>query len=93
MDEVYNEFVSEEFKINLKKALHDPAKDLLVTFVKSDGTERTMRCTTSEDIIPSDLLPKETGRATSDETCRVFDTEKQQWRSFRWDSITAVTGL
>jgi hypothetical protein len=65
-----------------------------VDFVKLDGTKRTMSCTLDETVIPTDALPKTTSatpRAKSKDALAVFDVEKGEWRSFRWDSITAVT--
>jgi hypothetical protein len=59
---------------------------------QEDGTEREMRCTLVESRIPSEKTPqsKETTSTSSGSTLRVFDTEKQEWRSFRWDSIKEV---
>jgi hypothetical protein len=69
------------------------AKNLCVTFTKKDGTERAMRCTLAESRIPADKVPKGSEEATSQTTgsaVRVFDTEVNEWRSFRWDSVTKV---
>jgi hypothetical protein len=84
-----------EFKQWLKEALHDDiTKNLCIVFTKKDGTEREMFCTLSENKIPQDKQPKtEIGtavRSFSDDALRVFDTEKQEWRSFRWDSVKEV---
>ena len=61
-----------------------------LTFTKKDGTERVMQCTLQESSIPETAKPKGSNRAVSDESLRVFDTEKNEWRSFRWDSIKSV---
>ena len=61
-----------------------------VTFTKKDGSEREMVCTLSEDRIPPEKLPKGSGKAKSDESLAVFDVEKEEWRSFRWDSIVTI---
>lgn len=61
-----------------------------VSFTKSDGTERTMVCTLVEGKIPTDKQPKtkeSEGSSTVGSAVRVFDLEKQEWRSFRWDSV------
>ena len=58
-----------------------------IFFVKKDGTERKMTCTLAENKIPEEKLPKNTGKAQSDDSQAVFDIEKQEWRSFRWDSM------
>lgn len=83
----------EEFKNwTLGLLRDDNTKDLCVTFTKKDGTERKMFCTLVEGRIPSDKLPKGEGAQsqTSGSAVRVFDTEVNEWRSFRWDSVTKV---
>lgn len=82
-----------EFQDWLLGLLHDEhAKNLCVVFTKKDGTERTMRCTLAESRIPAEKIPqsKEANSKTSGSALRVFDEEKQEWRSFRWDSIKEV---
>lgn len=80
-----------------KKWLKDLLKTDVVTviFTKSDGSERSMKATLSEKLIPvvteavvSDKPKKE--RKVSDEVLPVYDTEAQGWRSFRWDSIKQI---
>jgi len=83
----------EEFKTWTLGVLHDEnIKDLCVTFTKADGTERAMQCTLVEGRIPSDKIPKTAGSPTTSNgsAVRVFDTEKSEWRSFRWESVTKV---
>lgn len=61
-----------------------------VYFLKKDGSERAMRCTLNEkDVV---LYEKKTDRVTtvSDEVRTVYDLEKNEWRCFRYDSITKV---
>ena len=84
----------EEFKTWTLGVLHDEnIKDLCVTFTKKDGTNRDMRCTLCEGRIPADKQPKTEGTGSKDSgsAVRVFDTEKSEWRSFRWDSVTKVS--
>ena len=61
-----------------------------VTFTKKDGTERKLICTLAESKIPSEKTPKNAKKTQSQESIAVFDLEKQDWRSFRWDSVTRV---
>ena len=81
------------FKSNKEK---DWLKGLLregivtVEFVKKDGSARTMRCTLSENKIPSENAPKGNGKAKSEDALAVFDVEANGWRSFRYDSITRI---
>ena len=83
----------EEFKTWTLGVLHDRnIKDLCVTFTKKDSSERAMRCTLVEEAIPADKQPKtqSEGSTSTGSAVRVFDTEKSEWRSFRWDSVTKV---
>jgi hypothetical protein len=63
-----------------------------IVFTKKDGTERAMLCTLSETKIPQDKQPKTqtTSSQTAGSALRVFDLEKAEWRSFRWDSVTSL---
>jgi hypothetical protein len=61
-----------------------------VKFTKVDGTERTMRCTLVESQIPVDKRPKTSESettSTAGSAIRVFDLDKQEWRSFRVSSV------
>lgn len=59
-----------------------------VTFFKVNGETRIMDCTLMESQIPDDKQPKGTStRKVSEDTIAVFDIKKQDWRSFRFDSI------
>ena len=60
--------------------------DVSVTFTKKDGSERVMKCTLKEDVIPS----VESSKKENVGVVVVWDTEKNAWRSFRMDSITNV---
>lgn len=75
---------------------------ITVTFVKADGTEREMHCTLNWDYIPTDKHPgqpsvdgivKESrSRKEPDvHSLRVFDTDKLEWRSFRFDRLKKIT--
>ena len=76
---------------------------ITVTFVKADGTVRDMLCTLNQDLIPDTASPKTPvstdGRISESpitkpaepDTMRVFDVEKQQWRSFRYDRVQKIS--
>ena len=76
---------------------------ITVTFVKADGTDREMRCTLNWDFIPSaaitpsspvDGIVKESKKPRKEpdpHSLRVFDVEKQEWRSFRFDRLKKIT--
>jgi hypothetical protein len=71
----------------VKDALRDG--EVVISFTKTDGTLRTMRCTLSEGKIPSEHTPKGT-RAHSGDAQPVFDLDAQHWKSFRWDSLISA---
>ena len=60
-----------------------------VKFTKLDETVRDMVCTQNLELIPVDKYQKQSALPTpkSDSATRVFDLEKQEWRSFRNDSL------
>ena len=60
-----------------------------ITFVKADGTERTMPCTLNESQLPPRPVTENT-RARSEEVCAVWDPEREVWRSFRWDRVRRI---
>jgi hypothetical protein len=64
--------------------------NVIVTFTKSTGEERKMKCTLKEGVVP--LYEKKTDRAKAknDEVLSVWDLDKNEWRSFRLDSIKTV---
>jgi hypothetical protein len=64
--------------------------EMTVVFTKKDGTDRSMLCTLVESQIPVEKAPKNTGKAKSDDAMAVFDIEKQEWRSFRFDSVKEI---
>ncbi len=66
------------------------SEKVTVLFTKKDGTERKLICTLKEDKIPSEKVPKNTGKAKSEDSIAVFDLEKSDWRSFRFDSVKKV---
>ncbi len=74
----------------LKSALEKEVVEIV--FTKKDGSERVMKCTLKEDVLP--MIQSDDGtsiRAKSKETLAVWDIEAEGWRSFRWDSIKSVT--
>jgi hypothetical protein len=61
-----------------------------VTFAKADGTLRQMKCTLSENHLPTFEENKSTRKENLD-VLPVWDIEKGEWRSFRIDSIKSVS--
>ena len=68
--------------------------DMTITFTKKDGTVRVMKCTLMPDALPVvEVKPLQEGkqpRKESTTSIRVFDLEKNEWRSFATTSVTRV---
>jgi len=69
-------------------------RPVVIKFTKVDGSERTMKCTLNESLIlplPEPVQEKEKkARKENENVIRVYDLEKESWRSFRLDSIISV---
>ena len=78
----------QELKDTLDGVLHE--KIVTVTFVKeSTGLEREMICTLRKKHLPPvvDAAKTATPRKHNPDVCVVYDLEKEEWRSFRYDSV------
>lgn len=73
-----------------------------ITFEKVDGTIREMICSLDPEFLPKvepvvlaeGEEPKEVKpRKESTTAFRVYDLEKSDWRSIKWDSIISITIL
>jgi len=65
-----------------------------VTFTKVNGEKRTMPCTLSSNLLPPVPIKEDTAkkeRKVNTDTLRVFCTDKNEWRSFRIDSVISIT--
>ena len=76
--------------------------EVTVTFVKADGTDRDMLCTLDHSRIPVSITKsvsvdgivresKKSRKEPDPHSIRVFDLEKQEWRSFRFERLKKVT--
>ena len=63
-----------------------------VTFTKQDGSERVMNCTLKPELLPEakPLAEGKQPRKESTTSIRVYDLEKQEWRSFTTKNVTRV---
>ena len=65
-----------------------------VLFVKKDGTDRLMKCTLNYDYIPEDMKPLNLVKGEKVlqnlDILKVFDTDKQDWRSFRVENVILI---
>jgi predicted transcriptional regulator len=76
--------VKKQFYEYLKEELH--SKELEIKFFKKDGSLRIMRCTRDFNRIDEEHHPKNTMKENED-SIRVFDLDKNAWRSFRLNSV------
>jgi hypothetical protein len=82
--------------------------EVTVTFTKADGTDRDMLCTLDHSRIPVSVAKPVSTTASVDgivreskkprkepdpHSIRVFDLEKQEWRSFRFERLRKVTAV
>jgi hypothetical protein len=80
--------------------------EINITFTKADGTDRDMLCTLDHSRIPVKPVVPTTSTAPVDgivreskkprkepdpHSIRVFDLEKQEWRSFRFERLKKIT--
>jgi hypothetical protein len=68
----------------LREALHQNV--VQVQFIKADGSMRIMQATLRESDLPTQS-ESATPRVLSPQVCKVWDLDKQAWRSFRTDSV------
>lgn len=85
-------------KENLEQYISDlRAGECEVIFTKKDGSQRNMRCTLNQNVIPTNHLIFSDRRSLTSENLqttplsyiRVFDVENQEWRTIIYDSITS----
>ena len=64
---------------------------VVVEFIKTDGTLRTMSATLKPDVVV--ITESKTGRVKKENTevCSVWDLDAKGWRSFRFDKIKSVS--
>jgi hypothetical protein len=74
----------------VKSALNDGL--VQVCFKKVNGEFRDMLCTTNKSFLIEDTeskIPKQIRKENLD-VCRVFDVQKKEWRSFRYENIISL---
>ena len=81
-----NNTTAPEFKTWLKQKLTEGT--MKVTFIKQDGSNRVMNCTTSPKVTPEVSSPRK-----NVDTMTVFDVDAKDWRSFRWDRVKNVESV
>jgi len=86
------EIEKEDFRKNIREFLLDGIIE--ITFTKVDGTERKMNCTLNYEYIPEDKKPQNLYKGEKVlqnlNILKVFDTDKQDWRSFRVENVILI---
>ena len=59
-------------------------------FEKKDGTVRDMKATLKSDMVIEYEKKTDKEKVINEEILPVFDIEKQEWRSFRLDSLKEI---
>jgi hypothetical protein len=66
--------------------------EALVEFTKVNGEHRVMPCTLELSRLPAKILTEgKTEHKGNPDVLRVFCTDKNEWRSFRYDSVISIT--
>ena len=88
-----NDTEKQEFRDLIKT--HLKMGEVVVEFLKKDGSVRKMTCTLKENLIPANLFSNKVEdtpkRAVPQESIAVVDLEKKEWRAFRYDSVRSVS--
>lgn len=85
MDIVYEDITTRQA---IEEIIYDGVVE--VTFTKRDGSQRVMNCTLSKDVVPpatKDPLTQTKVRKLNEDVMVVWDTDKNDWRSFRLDQV------
>lgn len=80
---------TQEWRDWLLGLLKDNNTSTTITFTKKDGSTRIMRCTRNMHLVPEEFHPKESV-TDSGTSIRVFDLDKQEWRSFIAENVTHI---
>jgi hypothetical protein len=65
-------------------------QDVKITFTKTDGSQRVIHCTLLPEKIVAYEKKTEKTKQVNEDVLPVWDIKKQQWRSFRYDSIKII---
>lgn len=77
-----------EWRDNLRATLR--TGEGTIEFTKANGQHRVMRCTLQEGVVPPYSEKGTKTKEPSGDVLAVWDLEKSEWRSFRYDRITSV---
>jgi stalled ribosome rescue protein Dom34 len=91
-----NRYLKTQIGIVVAMIINDKLSSGIITieFYKADDSVRTMRATTKLSLLP-DFKSDNPGEVTAIDMnlVKVFDVEKQEWRSFKIDKLKSVNGI
>jgi hypothetical protein len=62
-----------------------------VTFTKTDGTERVMKCTLQSHVLPiTEIVESKVIKTENPNVLSVWDLDNNGWRSFKIDSVLSL---
>jgi hypothetical protein len=62
-----------------------------VTFTKTDGTERVMKCTLQSHVLPiTEIVEGKVIKTENPNVLSVWDLDNNGWRSFKIDSVLSL---
>ena len=65
--------------------------ELTVEFTKKNGEKRKMKCTLKPNALPKREVTEDADKEPNLDIISVWDLEKDAWRSFRVESVTAFS--
>lgn len=83
-----NPFATKEEKDWIRSILLEGPMEIV--FTKKDGTERTMKCTLNPSLVTPYEKKSDKQKTVNEDVLPVFDLDKKEWRSFRFDSIIST---
>jgi hypothetical protein len=70
--------------------LLETSSTVKISFKKKDDTIREMNCTLDPERVKKYEKKTDRTKTVNVEVCPVFDLDKQEWRSFRFETITEI---
>lgn len=89
-----NRYLKTQLDLTVSLLIHDALSTGITTveFFKADDTVRSMRATIDAKLLPESEKVTEPGPYDLN-LVKVFDVEKQAWRSFRIDRLKTIGGV
>ena len=91
LGELPREINTPEGRVWLLEILHKSPDPVFVTFTKSDGSERVMKCTLNDKyVVPYERKTDAEKKPRDGDIIPVWDLDNTAWRSFKLSTVTTV---